>query len=327
MTRQPLNIFLVGSDGFTAQNVVAMTSILMNTKSEIDFYIIDCGLAADDVVAMKRVKEKFSNFKSLTMLDADVNKEFKGCSRWHGYLDCWARFLFPRLAPNVDKALYIDGDIVALNDVAKLFELDMEGKALAAAPEVGVNSKESTRNRRRKKFGYSENHQYFGSGTLMFDCKKWREGKLLEKIVKIGREWGRALACPDQDALNILFADNYAMIDNIYVATSSDTRYIERADYNKYIKLQKNVVIRHFNLSKPWNTSLERGKYFRLAHFDNWWYYASHTDFAAGFQALPKGLPIRKVKLFGIPFLKIKTRTGQGRVVLLFDFIPILKMN
>ncbi|MDR2413129.1 MAG: glycosyltransferase family 8 protein [Rickettsiales bacterium] len=319
-------VYFVGSSNLTSQTAVAMVSMAMNTKSYIDFYIMDCDLTQDDIRALQSICAKYSNIKSLIFINVDISI-FAGCNTWRGHIDVWARFLFPELAPNIGKAIYLDSDIVIMNDIQELYDLDLEEKAVAAAPEIWHLSRQSeqTKIERQKKFGYSENHIYFGSGTLVLDCEKWREENIAQKIFEIGREWGEKLVYPDQDALNIYFADNYKVIDNELVSTSNDIIYLKKDDKEKFLRLQKNIIVRHFNVYKPFSKEVYISKNL-CPHLENWWYYASLTPYYPYF--LHK-LHIEKscnyiVRLFGlVPFIKIKRNKRNRRVILLFDLIPL----
>ncbi|MDR2268802.1 MAG: glycosyltransferase family 8 protein [Rickettsiales bacterium] len=330
-----ISVYFAGSNNLTSQTAVAIVSMAMNTKSDIDLYILDCGIPADDIRALERICEKYDNIKSFTILPVNMSL-FSGCNTWFGYTDCWSRFLFSDLAPNIDKAIYLDSDIIVMNDIRKLYDLDLGGKAIAAAPEIWHLSKwhESERNDRRKKWGYSDDHVYFGSGVLIFDCKKWRDERLADKILSIGRQYGKMLKFPDQDALNILFADNYQIIDNELVATSQDIVDLEKQAPEKFMALQKNLVVRHFNVYKPFSREIyldvSRKKVI-CPHLENWWYYAGMTPYYQYFLhklnlKRLKPLTVFKLRLFGfIPFLKIKSerKKTSKKWVILFGFIPI----
>jgi lipopolysaccharide biosynthesis glycosyltransferase len=327
-------IFFIGSAGLVSQTVVAIDSIACNTDSDIAVYILDCGIAADDVRALREVCAVHGNIKSLDFLPVDTDR-FEGLNEWRGYADAWSRFLFPQLAPNIDKALYLDSDIVAMGDVKKLYDIDLEGRPIAAAVEIFHESEKCKPWREKwKRLGLPPDHKYFGSGILVFDCKKWREENLADRIYEIGSRYGSRLIAADQDALNILFGNNdYKAIGNDIVATSLDVLYFERERPAEYRKMQKNIVIRHLNGWKPFARAAVPygGRLFPVPHAENWWRYAGRTPYASYF--LHRRGEDRKrvyVRLFGlIPLLKIANAGGRDDKlsIKLFGIIPLFTIK
>ncbi|WVY97083.1 hypothetical protein V8G54_029234 [Vigna mungo] len=91
------------------------------------------------------------------------------------------------LAGYVKRVIYLDSDIVVVDDIAKLWEVDLEGKVLAAPEycqanfmvyftDLFWNDKELNRTFEGRK------PCYFNTGVMVMDVEKWREGKYREKV-------------------------------------------------------------------------------------------------------------------------------------------------
>lgn len=81
-----------------------------------------------------------------------------------------------------ERLLYLDIDVVATTNVEKVFETDLQGKALGAV--------------------FQEGEDFFNAGVLLFDVNKWKEQNVQDQLVEI------LLKKPnyhDQDALNHVF--------------------------------------------------------------------------------------------------------------------------
>ncbi|MBA0802569.1 hypothetical protein Gohar_012851 [Gossypium harknessii] len=99
-------------------------------------------------------------------------------------------YLADMLPPDVKRVLYLDSDLVVVDDIVKLWEVDLEGKVLAAPEYCHANftkyftdlfwsDKElsSTFNGRKP--------CYFNTGVMVVDVDKWRQGGYTPKV----EEW------------------------------------------------------------------------------------------------------------------------------------------
>lgn len=119
-----------------------------------------------------------------------------------------------------DKLLYLDADIMLHKDIAKLYDMDIEGYEYAAANDH---------------YGkFLVNPGYINAGVLLFNMKKCRETGLFEKA----RELIRVKKLP--------FADQSAII------RSTTKRKLISQRFNDQKFLYKNTVIRHFSKRLFW---------------------------------------------------------------------------
>ena len=86
--------------------------------------------------------------------------------------------MFPYFVPNVERAIYLDVDLIVMDDIRKLWDIDLEGHVFGASPLYVERL--ATINMYKNKIGLSEqdtSYHYFNSGILLIDYKKWRELK------------------------------------------------------------------------------------------------------------------------------------------------------
>jgi lipopolysaccharide biosynthesis glycosyltransferase len=223
------------------------------------------------------LKYQFSNFK-IEWINVEPEKIFAGLSvdtangtkhSWNGYYDIWTRFLIPEIKSDINKALYLDYDIIAMSDIKELWEQDLENFELGGVADFC--------NLNRKDIDCSEKHIYFGSGILLMDTQKMRETNFFERILKVVKEYNPKLIYPDQDALNIYYANgNYKLLEYRFGYLQNSKKRIKQGvslkgveDY--YTKTDK-IVIKHFNGQKPWNI-------IEAENSNEWWYYAKISPF------------------------------------------------
>jgi len=109
-----------------------------------------------------------------------------------------------------------------------------------------------------KAFGGEKNleNTYVNAGILLFNLKKMREDKLVEKLLGCASKYN--FNRHDQDTLNYVCNDKIQNIDKIFNC------------HPGIIKSLENQVIIHYMCQKPWN-------YYNMKCANIWWNYAKLT--------------------------------------------------
>lgn len=126
------------------------------------------------------------------------------------------RLLAPTLLPGVCKAVYLDADLVVLNDVAGLFDTDVSGRLLAAAHDPDTEGQVAgydpmVRPYLEKIVGLRDLGAYFQSGVLVLNLEELRRRHSISEMV--GLALSRSWRWPDQDILNLLCQGDYTRLD------------------------------------------------------------------------------------------------------------------
>lgn len=323
-------IFLASNDKYAPFVATTIASVCYNTKSFCDFYILDSGISNLNKKRIELLKEKFTNF-SIEYLNIDINQfnGFKSAS--YISLDTYSRFFIPILKPELDKVIYMDADMIALEDIKELYNKDLANYVLGAVPEefdykyrIKLNSK----------LDNDPNHKYFNAGLLVINIKEWNNKNITKQLFEIEKNYKNQLTFDDQCILNKYFNNNYKQLD---VKFNIMIQYLKENQISS-----KNIIIRHFEGKyKPW--LINKNFYGdELQNFNEFWFFAKMTDFYdnlfMNFMLLNNNNNIncnnniiikrkKYVKLFGIiPLLKIIEENNK-MTVKLFHFLPILKIN
>ena len=150
------------------------------------------------------------------------------------------RFFIPRLFPQYGKAVYIDSDTILLDDVGKLFDLELGENVVAAMPDPKVTAIKEFRDYVDKAVGVPH-QEYVNDGVMVMDLKKMRKMKYLSTMVEMIKKFDADLVAPDQDYLNVILKGQISKLDARWNMEPSD-------------KLPKDAKLVHFNLfNKPWH--------------------------------------------------------------------------
>lgn len=107
------------------------------------------------------------------------------------------RYYLGKVFPQAEKVLYLDSDLVALCDVAELYDSSLDGHCLGACVSCFTPFMNGYA---RKKLGLLPEY-YFNSGVLLIDTKRFEQSAIREKCFHILQN--AHFLCPDQDALNL----------------------------------------------------------------------------------------------------------------------------
>ena len=150
------------------------------------------------------------------------------------------RFFIPRLFPLYEKAVYIDSDTILLDDVGKLFDLEMGNNVVLAMPDPKVTAIKEFRDYVDNAIGVPHK-EYVNDGVLLMDLKKMRKMNYLSIMVGMIKKFDADLVAPDQDYMNVILRGKIGDLDAKWNMEPSK-------------RLPKDAKLVHFNLfNKPWH--------------------------------------------------------------------------
>lgn len=174
------------------------------------------------------------------------------------------RCLCPSFFKQVDKMLYLDTDLVFLQEgIEELWQTDVEDYYLAGAEDIIVTR---YKNCQIELENLKQPERYVNGGVLIFNYKLMRQNKLDQQFAKWCLNWNLDQLQPlylDQTLMNYLCRGKIKYIDykfnDISLVTSiytypSHIRYLkEKYCYQKPYNSVKDAVILHFlGEAKPW---------------------------------------------------------------------------
>ncbi|EAL2869667.1 glycosyltransferase family 8 protein, partial [Campylobacter coli] len=175
------------------------------------------------------------------------------------------RFLVSSLKPNLDKCIFLDVDLVVVGDIAKLWEIDIDERYMAAVGDQAPLHPSSW----TLKLPLPYDYLYVNTGVTLFNLKKWREDNIQDLLFQNSAKYASVLQFPDQDTLNITLYKKIRYLSHIYNAMPVQTYYNEEQKQEAFSNPQ---VIHWAGAHKPW-------KYPDVPYAEMFWYYAHQTPF------------------------------------------------
>lgn len=171
----------------------------------------------------------------------------------------WYRALLPELLPAVDRILYLDVDVIVMDEIAPLWEVDLAGAYLAAVTNVSVDFYHD----HPQQLGLRR-EEYFNSGVLVLNLDAMRETAFAALLAHCLSE-RPDLPFPDQDALNLTVGSRKVLLHPRWNCMNSLTTYrttaIEILGESAVREALARPAIRHFegpDDNKPWHLLHDR---------------------------------------------------------------------
>lgn len=124
------------------------------------------------------------------------------------------RLLAPDLLPDCDTCLYLDVDLIALQDVTPLFQVELRGNYLAGVANIPttkitqLNPKNHTR-----AIGLPDEAPYINAGVLLMDLRQMRQDGMVKNFLEL---IPRNYPLMDQDILNLACVSKICLLPPQY---------------------------------------------------------------------------------------------------------------
>ncbi len=204
------------NENFVPYLSVAVQSIVENSSAgrHYDIVVLTRDISPASMITLTRQVK--ASHVGIGFLDVDAALgDVRLPHHGHFRPETYYRLLAPQLLPNVSKAIYLDSDLIADDDVAKLFDTDVTGYPLAATrdadmigqmggydPTVGPYLADELGMRRPR--------DYFQAGVLLMNLDELRRTTSPDELLALStRRMWRWL---DQDVLNKVVNGNYVRV-------------------------------------------------------------------------------------------------------------------
>ena len=185
-------------------------------------------------------------------------------TRGHFSVETYYRLVLPEMLPSYDKILYIDVDMIAVEDLAQLYNTDVEGYLLAAAYDpdtAGLYNgfQPDKKEYMDKELALDDPYHYFQAGTLVMNLKEFRQTFTTKEILDVAasKKWQLL----DQDILNKLCEHKVKVLDMSWnvmydyagVRIKEIIKLAPEWLYLEYMEARKHPKIIHYaGPEKPW---------------------------------------------------------------------------
>lgn len=159
------------------------------------------------------------------------------------------------LPQELDRILYLDPDLVVLNNLRELYSIDFQNNLFAAASHI---ESRTFKEFNRLRLGLSEETHYINSGVMMMNLSLLRQEQNREDIFSFIEKHKNTLLLPDQDVLNALYADRTVFIDPMIYNLGDKYLHLRNLRLSKEERIDLDwvrnhtAVVHYYGKNKPW---------------------------------------------------------------------------
>lgn len=274
-------IAFAADDYFVPYTATMIYSILANGSrhNNYDVVILTGEITEENQKKLQKMAEPFENASIRIVNVAEYVKKytFYTGGRENFSQAVYYRLLIPEIMGNYPKVLYLDGDMVALTDVAELYETELGDHLLASSRDLPglvayYDPKDTRRQYQDEVLKLKEAEDYFISGMLLFNIPAFQKTYSTKYLFKFAtsRDW----RYHDQDVLNVLCEGRTKLVSTTWDAVDQAFGdFLPERLQTEIRQSVENAKIAHMaGNQKPWlDVAAPFGEYF--------WRYAVQTPY------------------------------------------------
>jgi len=285
---QQLNVLIQSSEFYAPFAGVMLTSLFENNKDivNITVYLMTSDMSEKNrerfqsLAVQYRRKIKFVDMKEIDSFLANNRvPQYRGA-----YTAYYKIFALSVIKDTIDRLIYLDSDTVINGSLAELAACDLGGHMLGMCIDA-IPAK-------YKKLIGCESKDYYNTGMIVFDVRKWKEREGADRVIKHMTTVHAAYPLTDQDLLNIVLSEEVQTLPLAYNVNSGSLwykdyhfftsangleNYYSEEEFNRAIG---NPVILHCMGTfggRPWHEGDHAakepwGKYLRMSPWKNFKY-------------------------------------------------------
>ena len=173
-------------------------------------YLLDGGIRESSWRKLKRTMAALPRSCELIRLHPDMQAYAGLPQDWGSSVMAYARLALPQMV-NEKRVLNVDADLLLQADWQEVWETEMDGSIIAAAPDI-ITKTLAGEKLDLAKFNLDGAAPYLQSGFLLMDIEKWRAFGVSEKVLTYLRENPGHCCFWDQSAFNVVLYGRWKML-------------------------------------------------------------------------------------------------------------------
>ncbi|MBQ8636211.1 glycosyltransferase family 8 protein [bacterium] len=276
-----VNIVFAADDNYSLCTIVALYSLISHTSKEnnYDIVIFESGISEENKKIMTDLVLDYKNISLRFFNTKKFFEEYKFFNYSYYTPDTYARLYIPDVMKNHDKAIYLDCDIIVLDDIAKLYDYEFGNNIVAGNRNYGLivhyYQKPDIKKYYDELYPIKNIENSVNSGVLLMNLEELRKINLAKQGQELLNKYKRLL-CQDEDILNKVCEGRVGFIGSewnwrfaVPEPLIYDYRLIKFAqEWAKGLYSQK--IIHYICRTKPWDEP-------NMYYADIWWAWAKKS--------------------------------------------------
>ena len=267
-----MNLLFSIDDRFYRQLITVLYSLTLNSpENKINVYVITTP-EFSHAGELKRACHQLKMVFHQVIIPTDAFADAPVTDRYPKTI--YYRLLAHQYLPaDLHRILYLDADLLCINDLTHFYQMDLTGYMYASAIHTNLTNTTDVINKLRLQNFDADG--YYNSGVLLMNLDEIRQKIKPTDIFDYIQE--HILLLPDQDVLNALYGKYIRTVpDQLYNFDTRNLRVYEAistGQLNLNWVMEHTVFLHFCGRQKPWLATTNRGKftalyknYFKLAN-------------------------------------------------------------
>ena len=272
----PYNIVIAANEGYMQHAAVMLCSLFeTNRNKQFDIYLLTDGITDTSENRLQGMCHKYSSRLIVKQPETELGKSLGinlkdlPVGQWHTMM-YYKLFMPVMLPPQCDRCLFLDVDMIINDDIAPLYNWELNGSIIAAAEDIPdcVEIK--------KRLNLKQADAYINSGVMVCDLAAWRKVESAHPVFEFVKKVS-SIITNEQDVIAMYFKSKLSFLP---IRWNMTTFYFLRKPiiFEQYIGGLKSAqrfpgIIHYAAPIKPWfRDSMHpyRGKYRHFLEVSGW---------------------------------------------------------
>ena len=252
-----LDVVFAIDNNYPPYTMLMIDSIMKNniSKQDYTFWVLETGITPENKKKMADYVQSIGQEIKFITIDSNYIEDWRKLYSTPAQTDlsithitpiAMARILIPKLLPqDLDKALYLDSDMLVAEDLKNLYDEDL-GDYFVGMVEDNLCQRKG----------------YMNAGVILFNLPKWRENDMTKKMLFYLNRHTEEFSCNQGPYWIVRGCYLYKDQDLIHIVLKNKTKELDARWNNQDIKDEKVDIstqkgIYHFiggGERKPWNS-------------------------------------------------------------------------
>ena len=249
-----LHVACAAEGDYVPHSAAMLHSVLSHTGARrvTVHYLHDPGLDRESLARLARMVEGLGS--EINLLPIPDERVQGLTTKGFTLKATWYRIFLPDLLPGVDKIVYLDGDLLALESLEELWSTDLTDHTAAAVANVLPRHYAG----RLAEAGLDP-ARYFNAGVMVMNLDAMRNQGSSAALLRYGRERADRLVLRDQDALNAILGPSCVSLHPRWNCMNALWVYPWAEEVfgpERLAEARRDPAIRHFegpSFTKPWH--------------------------------------------------------------------------
>lgn len=219
--QETISIVTVCANNFAVLLAALLKSIELNhrTPEKIDFYVVSDKISSKNKAKINRsIDQNIVNVIWLKLSDC-VPQQFEFPKDKSTYpISIYMKLFIPYFIPkHLEKVIFMDADMIMLEDPGTLWNIDLKGHVIAAVQDQFIKEVGNWGGvQNYKDFNLTADTKYYNGGLIVFDIQKWLSLDLTAKILKCTNENQEFASFGDQYGSNAILGNKWLVLDPLW---------------------------------------------------------------------------------------------------------------